>query len=221
MARFIGLTLATLVVSLGLSSTSGASDPRRVAVTVFSPEPISSVGFRSDRDAPIQPLTFYPTARSSPHIVRSDEIEFVDTDTERVIGRGVLPEGAHQVLFLLLRKIRSPASSWEIRAIIDDDSGESHGNLRVLNYSGLQFDGSIDGHEISMSEGDDTTLIIGKDPQVTLRTKFKSSQHTCFAETLSIPSGTRAVLLLLPPYRRGSLDVQSRLLIDANSSLGN
>jgi hypothetical protein len=55
---------------------------------------------------------------------------------------------------------------------------------------------------------------VGAAAAITLRTPFKERNYQAYAETIFPGAIGRTLLLLLPPYRRGSLEVQSRVLLD-------
>jgi hypothetical protein len=50
-----------------------------------------------------------------------------------------------------------------------------------------------------------------------LRTTVKNRTYQAYVGNIELGKNERALLLLLPPFYRGSPEVQSRLLIDAAS----
>ena len=105
----------------------------------------------------------------------------------------------------------------QYRVLILDDTAQRNkaGTLRILNLSGLELSGTINRGSVTLQDGADDFVRVGDSAVVNLRTPLHGRFYQAYAETLPIDHPGGAVLLLLPPYRRGSLEVQSRFLREA------
>ena len=58
------------------------------------------------------------------------------------------------------------------------------------------------------------TMKVSRTAKIMLRTTLKGRSFQSYAEDLKLKKDERALLILFPPFYKGSLEVQSRLLID-------
>ena len=84
----------------------------------------------------------------------------------------------------------------------------------MLNLSGLSLSGTVNNEKVTLKAGLNPTLTIGRSAKVTLNTTFKNKTYQSYASTVSLGRNERALLILLPPFYPGALEVQSRLLLD-------
>jgi hypothetical protein len=70
----------------------------------------------------------------------------------------------------------------------------------------------------SLATGLNVPVTIARSTAVILRTMVKNRSLQAYAGTVELRRGERALLVLLPPFYRGSAEVQSRLLIDRPGS---
>ena len=68
---------------------------------------------------------------------------------------------------------------------------------------------------MTLFSGINVPLPVGRSASINLRTPFRDRTYQAYTETLLLQESDRALLLLLPPYHRGSLEVQSRVLTDS------
>jgi hypothetical protein len=184
---------------------------------VFAAEPVTSLTFTPRPDAEPVALRFYPTARSPSYLVTGSEpIEFTDGVTGEVVAEVSVPEGMTRGLFLF-----TPAShpepgdpGYNVQVLNDDGRAFPSGTLRLLNGSGLELFGTINGRAVSLRVGLNTVDGLGGTAEVLLRTSFRGRSYQAFADTIALPDDGRALLILLPPYRPGSVEVQSRVLVN-------
>ena len=78
-----------------------------------------------------------------------------------------------------------------------------------------ELTGTLDGKPLLLTAGLNAATPLGRSTALTLRTTFKNRTYQAYAGNVELGKNERALLLLLPPFYRGSLEVQSRLLIDA------
>ena len=98
-----------------------------------------------------------------------------------------------------------------------DDSVASHaaGGLAILNLSGLALTGTVGEKNIALQSGLNAPLAVGRSTKIVLRATAKNGRaaQAC-ADTVQLAGRQRALLILFPPFYKGSLEVQSRMLID-------
>ena len=132
-----------------------------------------------------------------------------------------LPPGL-QHAFLLFQLIPSaPGRSLRYHVQILDDStnrGEAR-TVSIVNLSGLALHGKIGEREVSLPGGMTAPLFVGRATAIELRTPFKQRAFPAYVDTIELKPGERGLLILFPPFRPGSLEVQFRLLLDEPPSV--
>ena len=191
---------------------------RTFSFTVFSAEPVSNLAYKPNADAAPLPLVFYPTARSPRYEYCGPEtVCFVDVTTGMVTAEAHVPVEIRMALLIFspVTPAAPGAMRYTVRVIDDSVLGHAPGGLVVQNFSGLPLDGTINRRHIVLAPGSTTAIQVGSVVTVQLRTLFRGRSYQAYAETIQLDESGRALLFLLPPFHRGSLEVQSRLLLDS------
>lgn len=205
------------------------ADPARAAAppaplfrfTVFSAKPIADLAFVPRAGAPTQKLQFYPSARSPRYEYRGAmPLRFVD-DTGAVVAEATIPAGLADALLLFTaldgdQKATGSASTLRYQIAVLDDGAARHGpgGLAIINLSGLPLTGTVNKDAVILQPGLNPTLTVGTSATIVLQTKLKNKSYRAYADTLTLNKNQRALLLIFPPFYKGALEVQSRVLID-------
>jgi hypothetical protein len=193
---------------------------RQLDFTVFSAEPINHLAFVPLPDAAPRRLVFYPTARSPHyHYAGPGALQFLDAISGAVAAEVLLPPELRTGL-LIFSAVPAPspgAPRYRIRVVDDSAAAHPPGALRILNSSGLRLSGAINRRPVVLEEGANGPYRVGAAAAIELRTPFRAQSYQAYAATIALGPADRAVLLLLPPYRPGALEVQSRVLVDTPS----
>jgi hypothetical protein len=205
-------------------ATCAAAAPvagQAVRFTVFSAQPISDAAFSPRPNGAPQKLQFYPTARSPRYEYRGPmPVRFLDTTTGAVIAEATIPLGLNDALLLFtpIASSGAPGGGGGLRyqiAVLDDGAARhGPGGLAIINLSGLALSGNVNAEKINVQAGLNPTLSVGRAAKITLSTVFKNRSYQSYASTVSLARNERALLILFPPFYKGSLEVQSRLLVD-------
>ena len=191
--------------------------PQPVRFTVFSARPIADISFVPRPNAALQKLVFYPTARSPRYEYRgAAPIRFTEAASGRVVAEASIPPEVRDALLLFVPIEPAPASGLRYQISVLDDGAARHGpgGLAIINLSGLALSGTVGPHAVILKAGLNPTLAIGNSAKIVLRTAFKNRTYQSYADAVEMDRSQRAVLILFPPYYRGSLEVQSRMLLD-------
>ncbi len=220
------LRYLTAFLSLGLTflRVHAQSQPtpleQRVRVTVFSSRPAAGLGYVPHAGQAATPLLFYPTARSSRYEYRGAmPLRIVDLKTNTVAAEATVPPEISDAFLLLVPIEPSPVTGLRYQVYVLDDTAarQAPGTLAIINFSGLTLSGSIDGKNVTLQAGLNASQSVGKSAAIALRTTFKGRSYQAYASTVELNKNERALLLLLPPFYKGSLETQSRLLVDTPS----
>jgi hypothetical protein len=185
--------------------------------TVFSAQPVAGLAYEAQPGTEPVTLVFYPTARSPRYRYRGPAtLRFFNVINGEVMAETHVPSGMGTALIIFSKSQPGTAGAGSYCAQIVGDGILDHapGTLRIMNLSGLELEGSIDRQHLTLREGFNGTCKVGATVSVELRTAFKGRTYHAYAETISIARGGRTLLLLLPPWRSGALEVQSRVLHD-------
>ncbi len=216
---------------IAFSSSSFAQTPRTpeqpLHFTVFSPRPIQGLSYAPRPGVSATKVVFYPTARSPRYEYRGlMPLRFTDVGSGAVVAEVTVPPEIRDAL-LLFSAIEAPAAAsgagtakaghaLKYRVAVLDDGAASHaaGGLAVINFSGLALSGTIDGKAVTLQEGLNAAQSVGRSAKVVMKTTLKGRTYQSYTEDVKLKKDERALLILFPPFYKGSLEVQSRLLID-------
>jgi hypothetical protein len=190
-----------------------------VRFAVFSPEPIKDVAFVPRANAAPQKLAFQPTARSLRYEYRGPmPLRFIDASTAAVIAEANIPAGIQNALLLFspINAEKSGGAGLRYQIAVLDDGAARHGagGLAIINLSGLTLSGTINKDKVELKPGLNPTLPIVRSAKLTLNTTFNNRTFQAYASTVTLGRNERALLILFPPFYKGTHEVQSRLLLD-------
>jgi len=185
---------------------------------VFALRPLEGISHVSQAGAPLQRLDFYPTARSPEYVHRGAKpLEFFDSATGSVVGSASVPPDIRHALLIFDPLPPGDAGvGLRYRIYVLDDGASRHAaaGLSLVNLSGLSLTGTLGDAAIAVRTGLNPQLRVGSTTGLELRTSYKNRSYRAFADTVSLPAGERALLILFPPFYPGSLEVQGRMLMD-------
>ncbi|MEI7552440.1 MAG: hypothetical protein WCL24_08930 [Verrucomicrobiota bacterium] len=214
--RHLGL-LAVLLTAPVVADTEPATGQGRVlAFTVFSPEPMPKLAYEPQAGTEPRTLVLHPTARSAPGVYRGpDPLRIYDAPTGALMAEATVPPHIRRALLVLLTG-NQPGATAPLRVWVIDDDPARHavGELRLLNASGLTLEGTVNRRRVAVPVQADLRWALKPAAEIQLRTSFQGRSYRAFADTIRLEPAERALLLLLPPYQPGALEVQSRLLRD-------
>jgi hypothetical protein len=194
-----------------------------VRFTAFGVRPLTDVAFVPRAKAAPQKVQFYPTARSPRYEYRGPApLQFVDPETRELVAEVTVPPGMQQVMLLFspVEPAAAGAGKLRYRVAVLDDSTARHGagGLAIINLSGLTLSGTVNERAVTLQAGLNPTLAVGRALKMQFTTVFKQKTFQSYAGTATLKSDERALLILFPPFNPGSLEVQSRLLVDRPSA---
>lgn len=190
-----------------------------VRFTVFAAKPIANVTFVPRDNAEPRKLTFYPTARSPRYEYRGAmPLRFTDAESGEVVAEASIPPNITEALLLLSPAAKDGAGAglrYRVAVLDDSPARQGAGTLAIINLSGLMLAGTVNGRNVTLQSGLNPTFEAGRGASVVLRTDFKGRSYQSYSGTITLGASQRALLLLFPPFYAGSLEVQSRVLVDS------
>jgi hypothetical protein len=211
-----------LLANVAPSKGHAAQAPAPVQVvrfTAFGVRPLTDVAFVPRAQAAPQKVQFYPTARSPRYEYRGPApMRFVDPETQEVVAEVTVPSGIQQAMLLFSPIDPKAAGAGKLRyqvAVLDDSvARHGAGGLAIINLSGLALSGTVNERAVTLQPGLNPTLPVGRAVKLHFTTVFKQKTYQSYAGGATLRSDERALLILFPPFNPGSLEVQSRLLLD-------
>ena len=191
--------------------------PPPIRFTVFSPKPISNVVFTPRANAEPQKIATYPTARSPRYEFRGAmPLKFTDATTGAVVAEATIPAEIRDALLLFTAIEPVPATGLRYRvAVLDDGAArQAAGALAIINLSGLALSGTVNKEAVTLKAGLNAPLSVGRAVKIILRTPVREKSVQSYSDTVQLKKNERALLILFPPYYKGSLEVQARMLLD-------
>lgn len=219
----VGTALVALVVLFAPFVVRAESAPaeQRVRFTVVSARAAAGLTYIPRTGQAATPLVLYPTARSPRYEYRGAmPLRITDAATKSVVAEATVPLEITEALLLLVPLDPAPAAGLRYQTYVLDDSAvrQAAGTLSILNLSGFALAGTLGDRATSLATGLNPPVPIARSAAVVLRTTVKNRSLQAYAGTVELRRGERALLVLLPPFYRGSAEVQSRLLIDSPGS---
>jgi hypothetical protein len=218
--RLAALFLLCVLASLGAVAQPGSNYPL-VRFTVFAAKGPAELGFVPRPGAAPQKLQFYPTARSPRYEYRGPlPLRILDLNNGQVVAEAAIVPGTSDVLLLLtpLAADATGAAGSKLRyqvAVLDDGAiRHGPGGLVIVNLSGLELSGTVGKEAVTLKPGFNPPLTLAAATKVAFTSSFKGRPYPAYSGTVTLKRNERALLLLFPPFYKGSLEVQSRLLID-------
>lgn len=186
---------------------------RMLDFTVFAAEPMPRLAYRPREDAPRCRVTLYPTARSARLAYAGPKrLEFFDFETGKAIAAVDLPEDiAHPLIVLSAGRAAGGVTA---RLIDDGPSRHGRGEIRLLNLSGLDLAGHAGDRDVTLGNGAEACGRAVRTAVISLMTEFHGRAYRSFHDAMACRENERILVLFLPPYRAGSLEIQSRVLHD-------
>jgi len=195
-----------------------AAPEQTVRFTVFSTRPATGLNYVARARQAAAPVVLYPTARSPRYEYRgSMPIRILDAKTNTAVAEASVPTTITEALLILVPIEPVPATGLRYQVFVLDDTAarQASGSLALINFSGMELSGTIDGQAVKLTAGLNPVQPIGRSASVLLRTTVKGRSYQSYTGKIELKSTERALLLLFPPFYKGSVEVQSRLLIDA------
>ncbi len=216
MAHALRYLTAAIAMATAVHGQPPRAPEQAFRFTVFSARPVEGVSFSPNLRAAPQKLVFYPTARSPRYEFRGAlPLRFTDA-SGAVVAEATVPPEMHDVLLLFSAVEPVPSSGLRYQIAVLDDGAARHGpsGLAIINLSGLALAGTVGRADVVLKSGLNPTLQVSRTAKIMLRTTFKGRSYQSYAGELEMKAAERALLILFPPFYKGSLEVQSRLLID-------
>ena len=222
--RLAGLfTFIPTVLAVSLSAQPPRPAEQSLRFTVFSAQPVAGLSFTPRPGVASTKLVFYSTARSPRYEYRGAmPLRFTDAASGAVFAEAVVPPEIHDALLLFAAvetapaPAGKPANGLRYQVSVLDDSAVRHasGGLAIINFSGLELSGTIGKTSVTLQSGLNPTMKVSRTAKILLRTTLKGRSFQSYAGDLMLKKNERALLILFPPFYKGSLEVQSRLLVD-------
>lgn len=226
--------LRAVVVAAG---TVGLSEPRRavaaavggpaIRFSVFAARLITDLAYVPRLGAAPLKLQFQPTARSSRYEYRGGmPLRFVDPANGVVAAEVTFPADLHDGLLLFspgsggtgaasAGAVKAPPLRYQVAVLDDSAARHPSGALSILNLSGFSLNGAVGKRVVNLEAGLGPVISIGTAAAVvSFATEIKGRTYTAYRSTVQLKGRQRALLVLLPPFNPGGVEVQSRLLLD-------
>ena len=190
-----------------------------VRFTVFCARPVADVAYVPRVGAAPLPLKFQSTARSPHYEYRGAmPLRFVDPETRAVVAEANIPPGLHDILLLFTPVDPGVAGTGKLRyqvAVLDDGAvRHGPGGLAIINLSGLTLGGTINDKVVALQPGLNPTFPVGRAAMIQFTTTSGQRSYQAYAGTVALGRNERALLILFPPFYKGSWEVQTRVLLD-------
>lgn len=221
MAHAFRYLIAVGVVGIFAAFASAQTNLPVVRFSVFAAKPPTELSYIPRPGVAPQKIAFQSTARSPRYEYRGAmPLRFGDTTVGATVAEAVIPPEMREALLLFLPTENAEAGAapkglrYKIAVLDDSAAARGPGGLAIINLSGRALAGTVGDKELELKSGYNAPLPAGAATKVALGTTEKGRFSPAYSSTVQLRRGERALLILLPPFYKGSMEVQSRLLID-------
>lgn len=180
-----------------------------------SPESFTKLEFRPKSRSDIYQASI-PSHNQSLRIYR----QTISTNGEtnyQLAGQTTLPQSQTPWLVILTN---NPSDSNTIKAYAVDDSSISYpkGSMRLANITGVEVVGKINDASVTLPSSQISQAFHGGSREafdIAIAAEGNSRYHLLYKNTVRITSGSRGLLLLTPPVRKGSIRIGGHLLLES------
>ena len=215
----LGCFAASLCPAFGESAPTGRQPELNVRFAVFAAQPVGALAYAAGTGQAERKLAlrFYPSARSPRYEYRGPApLRFYDAKSGDVVAEADIPAGVAEPLLIFSPQPAGATGGLRYFVYVFDDAASRYGagKLLVLNFTGMRLAGTVGSRKVALQDGPNGPFDIGGGAAVQFRTEFKKRSYRAYGGTVEAGRSERALLLLLPPFYKGSLEVQSRLLVE-------
>jgi hypothetical protein len=218
----VGTALVALLFVFAFASQAARAQStapeQTVRFTVLSARPAAGLTYVARARQAAAPVVLYPTARSPRYEYRGPmPIRILDAKTTTAVAEASVPPTITEALLILVPIEPVPATGLRYQVYVLDDTAarQAPGTLAIINFSGLALAGTIEGKPATLQTGLNPAQAVGRTAAIMLRTVARNRNVQAYAGSLELAKHERALLLLLPPFYKGSSEVQSRMLVDS------
>lgn len=232
MAHYCRYLVCIFVLTCGLEAFSKPeAKVRTINFSVYAAKmPTEPIHFLTKPLGNAQTVTLYSAQRSPDYrwtgsgpiqlFSESRIADMVEGEvSRRIVAEVLVPDDMIQVLIILFPNpaFTTNESAPAYLAYVFNDSPENlpAGRMVFLNASGMEFVGKINNSVVTVQRGLNPPLQVGSAVKIDLRVKYRERYYQSYSSTLRLPENERMMLLILPPYYEGSLEVQARVLSSA------
>lgn len=220
--------MATVFLVSGVSAQEPSVErPITVRFTCYSVvAPMGPILFSPKDSGRPLPIEFFTSARSKIHDYTGQNpvIFFTETPASVVgeppirtpLAQAAVPEKVTQPLFIFFPNPAVGTDSGALPFLVyvfdDGPAGLPPRHLALINVSGLEFVGKINGQIMFVKSGLTPPMSVGRSAHVELRTQFGQRFYQSYASSHPMLGTERVLMILLPPLRKGSIEIEVRLL---------
>ncbi|MGB0257380.1 MAG: hypothetical protein ACPGES_01895 [Coraliomargarita sp.] len=219
------------MILFALTTVSWAASPEsyKIHFSTYALRPLDTANlYYQNAPESYTELTFRKKSRSDLH---QATIQTSDAAL-RIFRKRDLPNGSEEYLPAGLTKVPQDKTQWlllltdnpkqpgMVRAYVIEDSSTNFpkGSIRVANVTGVETIGKINTTAVNISNGATSQAFqtgVKETVDISVAAKGDSRYHLLYKNTIRITSGSRGLLILTPPIRKGSIRIGGHLLLES------
>ncbi len=220
--------LGILAVSL-LNAQNGAEEQPIIKAdfTVYSLERLSGLNYLQGDRVTGTAINFFSSSRSpvyeyegvNPIVFFTEEADPTAVDTGGIRRRAVaqvnLPMPGGRYLFIFFRDTRTDGEEYLVYPLPDSTRDLPFGTIRFFNATPFTLEGLVGGDRVQFTPGPSQHFrVSGGKLSVALGFSHEGKFHRSFNSPLDLESDARGLLMIFPPFVKGSAILQTRYLRD-------
>ena len=228
--RLLALIFTLSIQPLALSAQIEEDPILRADFTVYSLKRPSDISFINGDRKSATPVTFYSSSRSekytyegpNPIIFFKETPAPTETDTYPVQRKKVaeiaLPGSGGEFLFIFFPTEGSEDESYRIYPLDDSTSAFPFGAIRLFNATQFTLEGILGRERIRLEPGPSKAYRVNSyKTTLGLGFRYNDKFHQSFNSPLELETDARGLMMIFPPFVKGSAIVQTRFIRESPS----
>jgi hypothetical protein len=190
-------------------------------VSFFAPKvPERPIYFMPSPDRTPVEIQFFSTARSQTHSYFGSPIMDLLVKDSRTasgflrIARADLRNTLSKSL-IVIRKAEDADQQYEAVSVRDDATAFPSNSIIIDNRSGMELAIKLGDEAKILRTGKNPPMRLGGSSRMEVIAEVRGRLLTAYSRSLRIPEEGRVMLFLLPPKFRGSIELETRVLVDS------
>ena len=231
----ISVLIASLTVGLAIPTAGvNAQEPTeevpiiKADFTVYSLKRLKDLKFIHGDKQGASALEFFSSAKSKLYeyegpnpIIFFRETPAPTKEDPNAVNRTkvaelTLPQEGGEFLFIFFPDYSSDNEKYQIYPLDDSKSELPNGSIRLFNATSFQLEGVFGQNKINLAPGpSEAYRLPGNSMSLGLGIRYEGKFHMSYNGPLNLEANSRGLMMLYPPFVKGSAILQTRYLRDS------
>lgn len=226
--KYISIIIYMLTGMVALSNAQDQEVPIvRADFTVYSLQRLQDLHYLNGDLKSSTPMTFYSSSRSTEYhyegpnpLIFFKEIpaptpEDPNAVSRKKVGQVTLPEAGGKLLMIFFPKRDSKEEDYSVYPLDDSTAALPYGAIRLFNATPYTLEGVLGKDRINLAPGPGKAYRVNSTKtSLGLGIRHEGKFHQSFNSPLQLLKDSRGLMMIFPPFVKGSAIVQTRFITE-------